>query len=793
MKKIILSLIVVLALFTFNTNAQEIVVSNITEYNSAIKAAKAGDIIVLKNGIWKDVKLNAYGKGNKDNPILIKAETSGKVIISGNSTLNIYGDYITVGGLWFKDGNTEYKSVVQFRKDKKTFANNCRFTNSTISYFNTETPLKDHWVDLWGKNNRVDHNNFTGKISEGTTLVVWLKGEEHIENNHRIDNNLFGTRPDLGKNGGETIRIGTSANSKKSSKTLVERNVFANCDGEIEIVSNKSCDNIFRDNLFVESKGTLTLRHGNNALVERNVFLGNGVSKTGGIRVINEGHIIRNNYLIGLTGDGYRGAIVVMNGVPNSPLNRYHQVKNVDIQNNTIINSGPISFGEGKDDEKTLAPINTNFSNNLIYNSKASKNVLFVDDVAGISFKNNYIDSSSPEALQGFSATKVDWKELGAFLIPTTNNSDLLVVSKNEKSFNKDITNAVRQVFNAGAFNLDSKKLPKALKLRAGPGWKPEIIAPVIKASEVTVEPGAETLRKAIDKASPGSVLHLKTGEYILEKSIKVAKNITINGDKGGATFIMAKKGLDKPISYIFRVNEGVTLNINNAILDGENSNLKYAIISPDKQQSGIYNVFADNITFQNFKNKNGGSVFKAYNGTKADTLSFINSRFENNYRGLNLSYDKDLMAKYNANTIILENTVFKDIEEAAVNYIRKIPTPDLPGGNLIINNCIFSRVHNKEKGKIIRTDGIHSVKITNSVFENSFDIKAPVDLKGRNNSISNCVIYNSGFVKISKNAKKTNIIYKNPKWDDKTLFTPSKGSILLKENNNIGTIGLEQ
>ena len=93
----------------------------------------------------------------------------------------------------------------------------------------------------------------------------------------------------LGVNGGETIRIGTSANSMESSRTIVENNTFKNCDGEIEIISNKSANNIFRNNLFLESKGSLTLRHGNNTLVEGNVFLGNNVSKTGGIRVINEG------------------------------------------------------------------------------------------------------------------------------------------------------------------------------------------------------------------------------------------------------------------------------------------------------------------------------------------------------------------------------------------------------------------------------------------------------------------------------------------------------------------------
>jgi hypothetical protein len=279
MKTRLYLILLLVVTYSFNTTAKDILVTTIAEYNLAIKKATPGTTIVLKNGIWADVKLNAYGNGQAGNPIIVKAETPGKVIITGNSTLNIYGSYVIVSGLWFKDGNSSYKSVVQFRKNSKVFANNCRFTNSTISYYKVKEGIKDHWVDIWGKNNRVDHNNFTGKTSPGTTLVVWLKGQAHVNNNHKIDNNIFGPRPELGSNGGETIRIGTSTNSLKSSKTTVEKNIFASCNGEIEIISNKSGDNIFRDNLFVASKGSLTLRHGNNALVERNVFLGNDVPK----------------------------------------------------------------------------------------------------------------------------------------------------------------------------------------------------------------------------------------------------------------------------------------------------------------------------------------------------------------------------------------------------------------------------------------------------------------------------------------------------------------------------------
>jgi poly(beta-D-mannuronate) lyase len=242
----------------------------------------------------------------------------------------------------------------------------------------------------------------------------------------------------------------------------------------------------------------------------------------------------------------------------------------------------------------------------------------------------------------------------------------------------------------------------------------------------------------------------------------------------------------------MIRMNEGSKMHLSHVIMDGEVGNPKYAIVSPDKKEANTYNLFIDNVTFRNFKTKNGGSVFKAYNGTQADTLSFKNSRFENIYRGLNLSYDKDIFNFYNAKTIILENTVFIDVEEFAVNYVRKTPSVELPGGKLVVNNCIFDNVYNQEKGKVLQTNGIHTVEISNSIFTGSYKMITTLDLKGKSNFISNSLIYKSGFVKISKNAQKTNLIYKNPKWDDKVLFIPSKKSLLLKENNKIENIGLK-
>ena len=192
-KKYLLLFIAIFNSYLMNSQETSTIVKDITEFNKAIKNVQEGTSIILKNGEWKDVTFNVKGNGTENKPIIVKAETPGKVIISGDSKMTIAGAYITVAGLWFKNGNPTSKSIISFRKNSKEIANHCRLTNSTISYYNptTDKSLKSHWVDLWGKNNRVDHNNFTGKTNEGTTLVVWLKGDEHIENNHRIDHNLF--------------------------------------------------------------------------------------------------------------------------------------------------------------------------------------------------------------------------------------------------------------------------------------------------------------------------------------------------------------------------------------------------------------------------------------------------------------------------------------------------------------------------------------------------------------------------------------------------------------------------
>ena len=383
-------LTLVLTFFLNSAYTQTVLVSTSQEFDAAVSEASAGDTILLKNGIWEDVLLEFYAVGEAEKPIVLKAQTPGEVILSGSSRLKIFGEYLVATDLDFQNGSSSGNAIVEFRKSSSELAENCRLTNSRILNYNPASDDIDYkWVSIYGSNNRVDHCNFDGKNNEGALLVVWLTGEA---NHHRIDHNYFANIPRLGRNGGETIRIGTSTNSMTESRSIVEYNLFEACDGEIEIISNKSGFNIYRYNTFRNNDGTLTLRHGNDCEVYSNFFFGGEDKSSGGVRIIGERHKVYNNYFQGLRGDGLRAAISIMNGVPDSPLNRYFQVLNAEVANNTIASSKePFAIGEGSDSERTLPPKDCLIANNIVINTTGSKAITYTDTPENMTYQANYI------------------------------------------------------------------------------------------------------------------------------------------------------------------------------------------------------------------------------------------------------------------------------------------------------------------------------------------------------------------------------------------------------------------
>ena len=386
-------------------------VSSESEIDDALSQVEPGDTIVLRNGTYTNFDIEFYADGTPDLPITFRAETPGQVTLNGTSKLFISGDSLIVDGLNFEGGALDVNdSVVEFRqRNNSGHATNSRFTNSRIIDYNPDSQdTRYHWVRLYGQNNRVDNNTFSGQNHSGVTVVV-IRDTPQADF-HRIDNNHFLDRPEGNSNGFESIRLGESDQSLSDSFSIVENNLFERTDGEIEIISVKSGRNIIRNNTFLESAGTLTLRHGNNNVVSGNYFIGNGKDRSGGIRIVGEGHTIVNNYFEGLDGRA-GGAIAIEAGGIDPPLNGHAQVKDVLIANNTIVNLNDgaafqFSNSLGRDNgagARTLLAENVTIANNLISTTRES---LFQGtEGSGFEFENNIAHGQSLGVVAGSSGS----------------------------------------------------------------------------------------------------------------------------------------------------------------------------------------------------------------------------------------------------------------------------------------------------------------------------------------------------------------------------------------------------
>lgn len=354
--------------------AAEFAVHHADEILATMQEAAPGDVLVMADGVWIDQEITFAGHGTPDAPITLRPQTPGGVTLTGASNLSISGSYLVVDGLHFKNGNPgDLSHIVQFRGSLGE-ATHCRLTQTQITTYNPDNPRDPEsryfWVSLYGQYNRVDHCRFQGQNHSGVTVCVWLDGDIA---EHRIDHNHFVDRAPGEGNGFETLRIGTSEFHNTNAGVVVEHNLFERADGEIEIISNKSNDNVFRHNTFRESAGTLTLRHGHRATVENNYFLGMGKQNSGAIRVIGEDHIIRSNYIAGID-DRADGAISLAAGIENTPDNGYQRVKRAKIENNTIVDvrGAGITFDWGMGERKrTLLAEALTITNNLIYSTRA--------------------------------------------------------------------------------------------------------------------------------------------------------------------------------------------------------------------------------------------------------------------------------------------------------------------------------------------------------------------------------------------------------------------------------------
>lgn len=675
--------------------AKEWLVVDQKEFETVVKKVKPGDEIVLSNGRWENFEILFTGEGTQKKPITLKAQTKGKVFLTGQSNLRMSGKYLVVSGLVFKDGYTPSSEVISFRKNKNELAFHSRITEIVIdNYSNPDRFESDYWVGIYGQYNRFDHNHLVGKRNKGVTVAVRLTTKESQENYHKIDHNYFGPKPIFGSNGGETLRIGTSHHSLTNSYTRVENNYFDRCNGEVEIVSVKSGKNNIVNNTFFESRGTLTLRHGNGNLIENNVFFGNGVDHTGGIRVINRDQVVRNNYLEGLTGYRFGSGLTVMNGVPNSSINRYHQVVNAQIENNTLINIDHVHLAAGSDAERSAVPKSSFIKNNLFFNESSEAPFSVFDDISGITFSGNH----SNELINNKIASGITEKNL------------VLKRAANGLLYPNTAINAVGV----------SKDLQPTQKNQTGTTWyskaEPDVAFESGKTTRVNV--GGSSLYQAIKTAQSGDVLLLDDGIYTIDKIVKLDKTLSIKAKN------RHKVTVEFGRSTLFEINNNGSLSIDGIVASGRNS----------ADYSG--NTFVRTAKWGMFKNyrfamKN--SVIKDLNvnhsfhfldsGSRAfaQSIDIENNVFENITGDIfRLNKEIDDLGIYNAEYVNIINNTFRNVEGLLVNLYRGGSDESTFGPHILLKDNTVTNVGNGKRNKSKSAIILHGVQVS-TIKNNTF------------------------------------------------------------------------
>ena len=686
--------------FASGALATEYRVESQEEYRAVLPKLAPGDSMILKDGVWRDFEIVFEGNGKPGNPITLRAETPGEVFITGQSNLALAGEHLLVSGLIFRDGYTPSQSVISFRKSKKELANNSRVTQTVIHNFtNPERFEADYWIALYGKNNRFDHNHLEGKRNRGVTLAVRLDSEASRENYHRIDHNYFGPRPTLGSNGGETLRIGTSHFSRSNSFTTVENNYFDRCDGEVEIISSKSGSNVLRGNVFFESKGTLTLRHGHDNLVEENIFLGNGVAHTGGIRVINRRQTIKNNYIEGVKGYRFGGALVVMNGVPNSPINRYDGVEDSVIESNSLINSDHIQLAAGSDAERSAVPVRTSFDKNLIVKADRVMDVFTVyDDISGISFNENVISGSSAPVADGFESKAVS-----------------LIRAKNGLKYpeNDDLQGI-------GV----SPKITVVAKSATGVDWyrKPGKSQTFDTGKVVEIAPGKDTLIDGIEKAGRSGIVQLAPGDYEVGKVITLDHAVTVRAQGD------AKITFDR--SSLFEIRDGGAIKLSGLEISGESA--------PDYAGNSVirtsrysmldnYEVVIEDSLIYDLDVNRFFDVLAGFKGTMADRITITDSTFsEISGAVLKLDAETDDLGIYNADYVTIRGSSFSNIQGPLVALYRGGTDESTFGPHFTMTESHVTNVGNGTKNKSGASIFLHGVQVT-EIAENTVIKSAPL------------------------------------------------------------------
>jgi hypothetical protein len=282
-----------------------------------------GDQLVLTGADWTDAQFVFGGEGTWEAPILVWADPA-CAPFSGRSAVAFFGRNLVIMDLTFRGGEVVdavpaasaeeppgtngpvtggIANLVRVGAGPDRPAHHCIVNRLTVDNVNSSKPadwprIITRYLLLNGHDNTVANSTFAHLKHYGDVIATGELPSATPQRLHLL-NNRFTDRPRLDDDPCpyryKIIQIGWHDLRAASAGSLIQGNLFEDCASHVELVSIKASDVFMRNNRFVRCPGAVTIRMGDRALIQDNVFDGEGRDGTGGVRLAGRDHAIIGN------------------------------------------------------------------------------------------------------------------------------------------------------------------------------------------------------------------------------------------------------------------------------------------------------------------------------------------------------------------------------------------------------------------------------------------------------------------------------------------------------------------
>ncbi|MCG8580070.1 MAG: hypothetical protein MI866_09145 [Bacteroidales bacterium] len=343
-------------------DGRSVAVCSIEELEEILRNRSEYDTIVIKDGVYDNFQVVITKSGTVKRPLVIKAQNAGKVLFTGGTTLILKGSHIVLSGFYFQAGLLSHgmdggQPVIDIIGDYNRVTNSAfwmRHNRASIA------SLYQEEEDRMPKYTRIDHCYFADNLGWRLYLDLGKRvpGDDlKYAMYYRVDHNYFSTPFKFGANTGSAMRIGLGPLGY--GRCLIDNNLFERQNGEVELIENKSHENVYIHNTFKNCESQMSFRQGRRTIFLHNVLIGTDTNKKcGGLGMWMNNHLVAGNYF-----SFPYGSFV--------PLNANMKIRKERLPAAVIgFKSGCENFIENGAPVGHFAAKNVTFANNLLFDNK---------------------------------------------------------------------------------------------------------------------------------------------------------------------------------------------------------------------------------------------------------------------------------------------------------------------------------------------------------------------------------------------------------------------------------------